>query len=728
MKGNKGKVAPATYGGKDNDAEVLKLMQLGVGAFGDRSAGSGSGPQRKSERFLAIEAKMAEQHNAPPEMLRSQRMALLFSSVVVEGDNDKQVKYVKEQEPPGAWTINPIGNKWCAAFDQVIAVALVWTAIVTPYELAFLGKDAGKFNAMFFLGQAVNLVFIIDLILQFFVHFETITEMGIVMEGNHRKIFNNYFQGNFSMDLISSIPWSIVEMGLPGSSGSLGVLRLLRLLRLLKLLKIMRGSRLIEKYRAEVDFSFANITLYAYIFIILLFAHWVACIWGFTAADSAEVGKGWLLSQDLHDSPPFHQFTVAFYFAVMTITTVGYGDVTPTNQTEYLVVTVVMIIGGFLWAYVIGGICTVVGSMDTDRAKFQSDFDRINYMLRDLGMTRNFSVYVRKYLFNAEEMLRRETYDELVELLTPYQQREVALHRCQANLTVVPYFRDCHPECVTKLYSELKHVTYAPQESMDMPFTLYLISNQGLAVKSGKVYSLGAALNTDFMLDSEELIDVTSTVALTFIQVETLHRDSLNAVLELFPADRAIVRMAKIRISFIRKLVSLARSIKSEERAARLSEKERSESLARSSIDGKAWSPERTDGLKSPKSAKKRLSTREQIEFAAGTSGASMKASASGAGSGDAAWKLDPIPSDSGSVDGQDNGSGGSQAATGPQLGLLQASVGKVEARTARLEEGLVHLSSQLESLTKLIKENAQASGGMSGKKAPAGSAETSLM
>ena len=97
------------------------------------------------------------------------------------------------------------------------------------------------------------------------------------------------------------------------------------------------------------------------------------------------------------------------------------------------------------------------------------DFDRINFMLKDLGMTRSFSVYVRKYLFNAEEMLRRQTYDELVELLTPYQQREVALHRAQANLTTVPYFRDCSPELVTRLYSCLKHVTYAPQVAIRPP-------------------------------------------------------------------------------------------------------------------------------------------------------------------------------------------------------------------------------------------------------------------
>jgi len=665
----------------DPEGENLRLRQLGIAGFQGIDQGkAGMAARQKSDRLKAIEAKMMEQKNAPEKELRAQRMKMLFDSTIIEGDQDTALDFMHEPDPPGKFTINPVGNWFCGQFDQVIALALVWTALATPYELAFLGADAGDINAMFVFGQLVNLVFIIDLVLQFFLHYETITNMGIVMEGNHEKIIKNYLYGNFFMDLISSIPWSIVEMGMTGSNGSLGILRLLRLLRLLKLLKIARGNRLIEKYRAEVDFSFARITLYAYVFTVALFAHWVACIWGYTAADLTENEKGWIYGKGLDESPPFHVFTVAFYFAVMTITTVGYGDVTPTNQSEFLVCTVIMIIGGFLWAYIIGGICTVVGSMDTDGAKFQSDFDRINYMLKDLGMTRSFAVYVRKYLFNAEEMLRRGTYDELIEVLTPYQQREVALHRTQANLTVVPYFRDCSAECVTALYAKLKQVTYAPQESMDMPFTLYLISNSGLAVRKGKVYSNGTCLNTDFMIESEQHIDPSVAVALTFVQVECLDRDDLASVLDLFPADRASIRKAKIRISFVRELCHIARCIKAEERAEKIKAK-------KGVKVGKSWDPE---GSASPgRMGKKKMSTRDSIALAAGVTSPLKVADG---------LKLEGIPSEAGSV-------GSDGPVSGHAIGELSNVVAMVEKRTANLESGLKHLSEQLSGLAKICNE-----------------------
>ena len=72
-------------------------------------------------------------------------------------------------------------------------------------------------------------------------------------------------------------------------------------------------------------------------------------------------------------------------------------------------------------------------------------------MLEDLGMPHKFCIYVRKYLFNAEAMLRRNTYGDLISLLTPHQQREISVHRSKANLAQIPYFRDCSPECVLKV-------------------------------------------------------------------------------------------------------------------------------------------------------------------------------------------------------------------------------------------------------------------------------------
>ena len=47
----------------------------------------------------------------------------------------------------------------------------------------------------------------------------------------------------------------------------------------------------------------------------------------------------------------------------MSITSIGYGDISPQRSVEYVVCIFGMLFGGILWAYIIGTICGVVSSL-----------------------------------------------------------------------------------------------------------------------------------------------------------------------------------------------------------------------------------------------------------------------------------------------------------------------------------------------------------------------------
>lgn len=52
-------------------------------------------------------------------------------------------------------------------------------------------------------------------------------------------------------------------------------------------------------------------------------------------------------SLDIDKTDPFTNYNYAFYFTVTTIMTVGYGDITPKNQLEVAIVSMVEIFGTF---------------------------------------------------------------------------------------------------------------------------------------------------------------------------------------------------------------------------------------------------------------------------------------------------------------------------------------------------------------------------------------------
>jgi hypothetical protein len=71
----------------------------------------------------------------------------------------------------------------------------------------------------------------------------------------------------------------------------------------------------------------------------------------------------WLTAAGLEDASVHRQYIAAFYWAVMTTTTVGYGDVTPQNYVEMVYGIFAMIFSGGCFAYIVGTMCTLVSTL-----------------------------------------------------------------------------------------------------------------------------------------------------------------------------------------------------------------------------------------------------------------------------------------------------------------------------------------------------------------------------
>ena len=129
--------------------------------------------------------------------------------------------------------------------------------------------------------------------------------------------------------------------------------RLLRLLRLLRLVRAFAGV-----YRALVGLE----RLAAYRGLVWLFVAWLA-----VAAISAaalyltEVGENSTLTTPLD----------AIWWSIVTLTTVGYGDVFPVTPEGRLVGVVLMLLGITLWAGVTGTIASYF--VTTDRSTTAPD-------------------------------------------------------------------------------------------------------------------------------------------------------------------------------------------------------------------------------------------------------------------------------------------------------------------------------------------------------------------
>ena len=108
-----------------------------------------------------------------------------------------------------------------------------------------------------------------------------------------------------------------------------------------------------------MQLSAAAERLFFFVLFSLLFIHTISCLWIFLAVEFKDTDN-WIntFDYDLYDM--WTMYTIGLYWAVTTITTVGYGDISATNTAERIAASIIMIIGVVAFSYSTGMLSSII--------------------------------------------------------------------------------------------------------------------------------------------------------------------------------------------------------------------------------------------------------------------------------------------------------------------------------------------------------------------------------
>lgn len=173
------------------------------------------------------------------------------------------------------WVIDP-DSTFSMRWDALQVIFLIYVTIFVPLRACFQ-FDVDIFSVMWFIDTAVDLYFIIDLVLNCFTAFDN---FGI-RETRHKQIIQHYMRTWFLFDLVACLPVQYIAMAVEQNSESsrdLSIIKALRLVRLSKMLRLTRIKRMLAKYENLMFVQqYQGVAVLG--FAIFFASHFLACLW-----------------------------------------------------------------------------------------------------------------------------------------------------------------------------------------------------------------------------------------------------------------------------------------------------------------------------------------------------------------------------------------------------------------------------------------------------------------
>lgn len=92
---------------------------------------------------------------------------------------------------------------------------------------------------------------------------------------------------------------------------------------------------------------------------------------------------------DLKDKESMHQLIVSCYFALTTLSTVGYGDYYPISNQERFVTLIIQLGGVAFFSYIMGNFIEIVANMEANVGPPDKSGDLNNWLILLTRYTRN---------------------------------------------------------------------------------------------------------------------------------------------------------------------------------------------------------------------------------------------------------------------------------------------------------------------------------------------------
>eukprot|EP00930_Biecheleria_cincta_P028289 TRINITY_DN19730_c0_g1_i2.p1 TRINITY_DN19730_c0_g1~~TRINITY_DN19730_c0_g1_i2.p1 ORF type:complete len:807 (+),score=154.34 TRINITY_DN19730_c0_g1_i2:40-2421(+) len=364
------------------------------------------------------------------------------------------------------------------SWDFFVMFLVICDAIALPYQLSFKhGQPLDGFDEVWF--WITFLTFTADIAANFNTAIEVADDEDTLIT-DRVVIAKKYGLGWFSLDFVSTIPWSRVGQWFGGSSSSGGsgggggatkLMKVMKFLRIMRLMRMLRMAKLkaiyegVETYFGTVLFV-QSVMLLKIICTVIAICHWNACIfWMVGSPDSlitdmlptsvalsfrqlphwTTVPRKNNPSEDVWtwlDKPISEAYVFCFYWTLGVMRTMP-AEVTPVNLAERVFVLLFMFFALSAFAISVGSLTQAYFKIAERSRSFNEEMFAVRMHLKRAKMDNSIQRHIKQYLNHLFERRRIGAKEaSLIDKLPDFLKEEIDTAKKVAQLMQISVAKD----------------------------------------------------------------------------------------------------------------------------------------------------------------------------------------------------------------------------------------------------------------------------------------------
>ena len=431
-------------------------------------------------------------------------------------------------------------SRFRIGWDLIILVLVIASCLLIPFQIAFQHVTNWSGTEIVYL---IDLFFLIDIVLNFFTSYR---HKGAEIT-DRKKTAAHYLKTLFVIDLVANFPLDAFFMMFQDIQ--VYNVSLVLILRIPRLLRIVRMFVIFRRWEMQSWANSGYLRITKFFTAVMLFTHWIACAWYLVAYISDFPPDCWVMIMGIQDATAVTRYIRSLYWTIVTMTTVGYGDITPHRDIEYVFTMAVMLLGASGYAFIIGKIASLFSNIDAAKATFWNRIEAVNQYLRSRNVPHKLKEQVRNYYEYLWAHHRGVKEDSLFDdLPTPFR-LDILRYVTRELLKEVPLFKYCSPALRDVLLMALKPQTFAPEGYIaregEVGKEIYFISRGKVEITTNDGSTRHGTLEDgDYFGDLSLILREKRTAsvrALTYCEIFELGKADFNHIKDEYPEFRDVL-------------------------------------------------------------------------------------------------------------------------------------------------------------------------------------------